>query len=167
MATRPIAAPARDPALKIAFVVHELSRTGAPVVVLEFVRWLAAHTDAQVLTVSVADGPLKEEFARHGPLLMHTRVREYGALAALRALSWSLDSRLRTRDVHRLAREVAAWSPDVVYCNSVVATRLAHAVTPPRTSLVLHAHELDFELDQPEVSGPLQEVILRAQRFVA
>lgn len=54
---------------RLLFVSHNASRSGAPLLLLQFERWLRRHTDADVATVLLDGGPLTAEFAEVGPVL--------------------------------------------------------------------------------------------------
>lgn len=51
------------------FVSHNASRSGAPLLLLEFERWLVANTAAQVSTALLDGGPLAGRFGEVGPVL--------------------------------------------------------------------------------------------------
>ena len=47
---------------RILFGCHEPSRTGAPILLLNFLRWLRAHTDYEIQVVLLRDGDLVDDF---------------------------------------------------------------------------------------------------------
>ncbi len=56
---------------RLLFVSHNASRSGAPLLLLQFQRWLRRHTDADVATVLLDGGPLTGAFTEVGPVLGH------------------------------------------------------------------------------------------------
>ncbi|HYP04526.1 MAG TPA: hypothetical protein VER57_08250, partial [Cyanobium sp.] len=50
--------------MKILFVSHLASRTGAPLLLLWLVQWLKANTTHQLGVALMAEGPLEEDFTR-------------------------------------------------------------------------------------------------------
>ena len=48
--------------MKLLIVLHELSRTGSPLVMLNFVRWLKDHTSYHLTILALKSGELKEDF---------------------------------------------------------------------------------------------------------
>ncbi|HEX8333285.1 MAG TPA: glycosyltransferase family 4 protein [Segetibacter sp.] len=50
--------------IKILFVVHDASRTGAPVVLLNFLRWFKKNTEISFHVLILEDGPLKQDFEK-------------------------------------------------------------------------------------------------------
>ena len=51
---------------EILFVSHDAGRTGAPLILLNFQRWLKKHTSLQFATILRRAGPLEPEFAASG-----------------------------------------------------------------------------------------------------
>ena len=51
---------------EILFVSHDAGRTGAPLILLNFQRWLKEHTTVKFATIVRRSGPLEAEFARAG-----------------------------------------------------------------------------------------------------
>ncbi len=61
------------------FVSHNASRSGAPLLLLQFERWLRQHTSVEVVTALLDGGPLEAAFGAVGPVL---RPDELGAAEA-------------------------------------------------------------------------------------
>src|SRR6187399_2669791 len=55
---------------EILFVSHDAGRTGAPLVLLNFQRWLKEHTGVKFATILRRRGPLEAEFARLGEVFL-------------------------------------------------------------------------------------------------
>ena len=56
-------------AARIVFVSHNASRSGAPLLLLAFQRWLRAHAPLEIATVLLDGGPLQDAFEEVGPVL--------------------------------------------------------------------------------------------------
>ena len=54
--------------LKLLFVLHAADRTGAPMMLLHFIRWLKANTDTDVALLFKEGGALLEHFEALGPV---------------------------------------------------------------------------------------------------
>ena len=50
----------------IAFLSHEASRTGAPIMFLHFLRWFKANHKEPFLIIIKKDGVITEDFKKHG-----------------------------------------------------------------------------------------------------
>lgn len=94
-------APRPDNGREFTIVTHELSLTGAPVIVLEMASLLQARGE-RVRVLSLKDGPLKDEFLRRG-LRIYTPPVLLDRISRLheRLLRWSLrGKRLPERALH-------------------------------------------------------------------
>lgn len=132
----------RRAAPDVLFVGHEASRTGAPLMLLYFLRWLRANTDLDIALVLLDGGPLVDDYAEVAP----TRV-----LSDLRESRWSRAlERYRARPVASLLRSVVArrWcapfrAAPLVYCNSITSVRLLGLLGAGPRTVVSHVHELE------------------------
>ncbi len=111
---RQVAVPFRDIPAEFTLVTHELSLTGAPVIVLELATLLRKH-GCLVTVLSLIDGPLKSEFKKRGikivtPPLLLDRIARLNAKTA----DWATrGNRLPERLVHRLTsglRKFTDWA---------------------------------------------------------
>ena len=53
---------------KILFVTREAARTGSPLNLLRFLRWLRMNTAQEFEVLVAKDGPLVADFAKLGPV---------------------------------------------------------------------------------------------------
>ncbi len=91
---------------RVLLVMHELSRTGAPMVALRLFEALADELDIRV--VARSGGPLEASFRRAFPLaVLRPDIPGAGALGRFRAVTFGLLE--------------GSWRPDVVYVNTVAA----------------------------------------------
>ncbi len=106
--------------LDVLFVGNQASRTGAPLMLLYFLRWLRAHTDLEFEVVLLAGGPLLADFRELAPTVV---VADDGIEAI---------------------GERARACP-IVYCNCVqtllVVPELGEA--PHGRTVITHVHELE------------------------
>ena len=114
---------------RVLLVMHELSRTGAPMVALRLFEALAEDLDIRV--VARSGGPLEASFRRTFSMtVLRPTIPGAAAIGRLRAATFGLFER--------------SWRPDLVYVNTVAAlptwTRLA-AVRRHEAPLILHVHE--------------------------
>ena len=175
---------------QILFVSHQASRTGAPIVLLEILRWMRAHTDCRCSVLFWSGGSLLPEFRD----LAQCRVLHPTPSAEL-SIGQQLWERLSlrpddsTRERGRLERTVRgtaqmlasaaderwmrAWrSCDLVYANSVGSARAMRALGP-NAPLLAHVHESSYSLHHTESRADVAAVvggthpIIAASRAVA
>ena len=132
--------------IKVLLLIHELSPTGAPKVILSaFQRFGDA---VELRTLSYLGGPLSAEFGKLGPVQSLVTYGWPGMSAPLPALARFAGHRALSFAKGRLwARPLRRWQPDVVYINSVAALLAVRRLMLPPAPVLLHVHELDHVLD--------------------
>lgn len=159
--------------LRVLVVSHDASRTGAPLVLLTFLRWIRGHTDAAVELVLWRGGPLVGSFTEvvdritvlHPPPGQRSAselVEDGLAKVGLGAIG----HRLRSA---RIARRLHPGPHDVRWLNGAgSALVLAHPVldSSDGAPAVAHVHELERGLSF-SLRGPGRETFLGADRVVA
>lgn len=132
--------------MRVLFVSHMASRSGAPLLLLWLLRWLREHAAGiDPAVVLLSDGPLRADFEAQAP-----------------TVAWSrpLFQPLRERVAARLGRgragspaellEAAAkrHRPDLIYLNTLVLGQHLRglAADPSRPACLSHVHELETTL---------------------
>ncbi|MCU0793519.1 MAG: glycosyltransferase [Opitutaceae bacterium] len=115
------------------FICHEATRTGAPINLLHFMRWLRVETDTGFDILIGKDGSLKDELVKIAP------VYDTASLPALRP---------------RLPHY------SLVYANTVCCSRLISHLGAPLPPVVTHVHELECSYN---VMGPVLMTTTLAQ----
>jgi hypothetical protein len=135
---------------EVLLVAHDASRTGAPILAQQWLRWAAADDRADVSAVLLRDGPLRPAFEAACP----TRVRSH-RLAGLDQLV-SLGSRRHGRPGSTrpivVANTLAAWPA---------------AARRRRSRLVVWVHELDGVAARLLAPGQRDALIAVTDHFVA
>lgn len=154
---------------RILFVSHEGTRTGAPMMLLHFLRWLREHAAVEPEIALLRGGPLVEEFADLGPTTVLGEVTDWPPPARAEVAL----NRLRLPDASfalqraRVRSQVAGLrEARLVYLNSSVSLRLLHHL--PRVEIaVSHIHELQSSL--PWSLRPQDPALMktRVDHFVA
>ena len=153
----------------ILFVSHEGTRTGAPMMLLHFLRWVRDNSLVDPEIGLIRGGPLAADFADLGPTTVLGDVVDWPAPTRVEA-------RLANRNLHEHAlalqrrRMRAAVRPlsrhRIVYLNSSVSLRLLHHL-PGAETAISHIHELQSSL--PWSLRPLDPTLMNARvtHFVA
>ncbi len=150
--------------MKILFVSHAASRSGAPLVLLELLRFLKRDPAHSLQFLSARPGPLELEFARVAtPLSRPAPFRRATLLAGaerrLNELDWPRKNQLAAilRGLKRFnfrsaRRAVRAFEDvDLIYANSAASGEAVRALSPllgRGAKLVVHVHELQWALSQ-------------------
>ncbi|KGQ18785.1 Glycosyl transferase [Lysobacter dokdonensis DS-58] len=122
------------------FIAHEASRTGAPLLLLQFLRWLKAHESCAIDVLLLRGGELEGDFAEVATVL-HPRIEMPPRLRGMD----------RVRERLGLIRDDARGDEaryDLVVGNTVLALphleRYQHAGMPT----LLWVHELDYAVGE-------------------
>lgn len=132
--------------LRLLAVTHECTRTGAPMVLLRFLEWLARERGAHVETLALRGGPLLAEFAAVGPVHL---VEAYGTDSLVRRVEQgmgkvglaSLADRLRSARLRHGTRHLRGF--DVLYVNSATSALALRVLPELPPHVISHVHELD------------------------
>jgi len=136
-AVAPLASPARS---KVLFISHDASRTGAPLVLLTFLRWLKANSDVPfAILIREGNGELTPEFAALAPLV---------------------------RDAHRI-RHLGPLG--LIYSNTITnGDALAELVDAnPRCPVICHVHELEHWIRHRIPPESLRRTLHHTRHYIA
>ena len=128
----------------ILFVSHDASRTGAPIALLTFLRWLRANTDYRFEVLLGSGGAMQPAFESLAP----TTTADVAAGRFLSHLSASVPQVLlnvwRERRLRSLARRLS--TADLVYSNTLQNGALLRELWHPGQNVLSHVHELEWWL---------------------
>jgi glycosyltransferase involved in cell wall biosynthesis len=148
-------------AAPILFVSHDAWRTGAPIVLLHFLRWLKSNTRIPFATVfRDGAGELRADFEALGPV---------GAWADLAGEN-SGTGLLRRFSRPRLAglpSLLGGRSPSLIYSNTITNGAVLEALADTSAPVITHVHELDFWITERVDRRDLAKTRARTTRFVA
>ena len=159
----------REP--EVVFVGHEATRTGAPILLLHVVRWLAGNTDLKFRIVLLEGGPLVDDFKEVAPtkvLYLSNNVYLYTLLQRLlvHAGFERVANGLRGRRIRRRVRR-SLRRASLIYANSGAAARIVHLVQPVDCPRIVHLHEMELGVRLAiGVGGVADDVIASASRVI-
>lgn len=154
----------------IVFVGHDASRSGAPIILLNLLRWLNTHSTAELRLVLIQGGPLESDFKSVLPttVLTSRKWRKWKALR--RVVSWLGLSSIGTKIFrNRLQAWMAgnADRPDLIYLNTVVTGHILPWITPAWCPIICHVHELTFSIALSLSPPSLKVLTDQVSHFVA
>lgn len=156
---------------KVLVVGHDASRTGAPLALLEVVRWLAESRSFDLRLSLLSGGPLLDAFATSVP----TSVAPRAAASATRVLDAAAGSERLTPAVAEplgralglvAARGSGRPRADVVLANTLAAWPAAVAVASG-APVICWVHELDGVADRLVAASRRPALIARTPLFIA
>jgi glycosyltransferase involved in cell wall biosynthesis len=132
---------------KILFISHDASRTGAPMVLLHFLKWLQLNqpeiqADLLVLRGGSLESDFKKAVCNYFNYEIKTKLRSLNRKERiLLKLGWFKKPNLKDN----LLLELSQNNYDVVYANTIASVKLAYDVVSKIKSakFILHLHELN------------------------
>jgi glycosyltransferase involved in cell wall biosynthesis len=149
---------------RILFISHSAHRTGAPIGLLAFQRWLRAQTDYEVGTLLRGEGPLVEAFAALGPCTVLGNSFLGGTRVGRRIRN--LLPRTMRDETGRICRAFRAGSYDAIYSNTITNGAVLAALARFGVPVLTHVHELGYWISR---AGPenLRQVLAHTAHYVA
>lgn len=130
----------------IFFISHEATRTGAPIMLLNVLRWLKINSSIPFIIILNSGGPLEQEFAELGPTISLNRIlgRDREHLRLVLHRYWPRVARLVDR--WTLWRGLRGRKPSLIYANSAANAEVLEILCPSPAPVLCHVHEMDFTL---------------------
>jgi len=150
---------------RVLVVSHDAGRQGAPMVMLEMLRWFQANTEIESEVVLHMGGPLRpllDEVARTTVLNPYLGSSRTTARIARRLASPVFLDRVLAL---RLRRRLQRRNFDVIWANSVASWRALDALALRDVPRVLHVHELEYTIRQ--IGPPPGRLASMADHFIA
>jgi len=148
----------------VLFIGHSAHRSGAPIVLLDFLRWLRQHDDLRFDVNVVEGGALLPEFRALATTEVLRRPPGFSNRIARRVVG--RDRSIAAED-RAFARRVKAGGYDLVYVNTVVPKREMLALAETGIPIICHVHELDSAVTQWLGEEGLLRVVPRVSHFIA
>ncbi|SDL59952.1 Glycosyltransferase involved in cell wall bisynthesis [Catalinimonas alkaloidigena] len=135
--------------IKILFVGNDAGRTGAPIILLNFLKWLSEKNGFSLQLLLWNDGDLLEEYRAVCPTrVWNFKVQEYDNFAkraSLKSVGYVYDTAINKPRIKAwLKRE----KMDLIYVNTGATGPLIPLVKryQPQAAVICHVHELEFIL---------------------
>ena len=123
---------------EIIFISHEASRTGAPILLLQFLRWLKKNTNISFRIVLAIGGDLEAEFTQLAPTLVFEQSLNY-------KLSEKIKKRIFPNDTStRLKQWLGDANIGLIYSNTIVNGNILECLKFLNCAVISHVHELEY-----------------------
>jgi len=124
---------------KILFISHEATRTGAPLVLLNLLKWLKKNTDISFEVLLKTGGELEPEFAEIAP----TSVFYRGGNSLSARVSNYIALKFPYRVIKSAKSDIA-----LIYSNTVINGDLLALFSGTKCPVISHVHELEHAIVQ-------------------
>ncbi len=128
--------------MKILFISHEASRSGAPIILLELIRWLKENSDFSIDVLLLNSGDMVDEFLKLDNI--HSLAPLKTPSFVKRASDKLKGTISQKSDSLKIPKTLCDKSFDVIYGNTIVSLEMALKLknTQPGAKVVIHVHEL-------------------------
>jgi glycosyltransferase involved in cell wall biosynthesis len=122
---------------KVLFISHNASCTGAPILLLNFLRWFKANAETPFKILLKNGGPLESEFADLAPVFLLNQQRP-------KSLPERILRRLGIANTQNpLQQWLAADSIELIYSNTITNHSALSALSFLNCPVISHVHELE------------------------
>ncbi|WP_299060596.1 glycosyltransferase [uncultured Polaribacter sp.] len=133
---------------KILFITHESSRTGAPLVLLNFIKWLRlVETELQIDCLSLASGYLDNDFKEIVDNFYLLDKKEKQSI--LKKIYFKIiGTTYKKENKNFLIRQLKKQGYHLIYANSILSLDFSSQLKKEfkNTKLILHLHELSVSV---------------------
>jgi glycosyltransferase involved in cell wall biosynthesis len=128
----------------ILFVSHDASRTGAPIMLLNLLRWSHQNRDTPFRILAGSSGELLSDFEELGmvDLFEPDRSLLFRGLRRFRLQRW-----YKSRHLARLREKLIHSNICLVYANSVASAKMVEFLKFLNCPVICHVHELEWSIN--------------------
>lgn len=152
---------------RVLFVSHEAKRSGAPVLLLHFLRWLRTNTSVDFEVLLREEGELSAEFAALAPVWQAQPAPGRLERATIRvARRLGLQASPDEAHIGRMVRQLSQRGFGVIYSNTFTNGTFVSRLTDLNCRVVTHVHELERNILRPGEEN-LRLVKAQTSRYIA
>lgn len=150
--------------MRILFISHDATRTGAPIVLLHFLEWMKENSDSTVDILLLKGGDLQKRFEAAGNTVMLSEdsLFKRGVRKIFKSTG-PMESRIR-----KVFKQLPSREYDLIYANTIVSMKPALMLADlfmKRPKVIGHMHELKIVINQ--FAPDFSEYAGKIDRYVA
>lgn len=135
----------RNHSLKILFIGHDASGTGAPMVLLHILKWIHENTCIEAYLILLQGGPLLVRYQELAPV-------------------WVLN---RYIEPDMEAIESFCGKPDLIYGNTVISANLYDILKNLKIPIITHVHEMEYVINQVTSKRTIKNLVEQSSVIIA
>jgi glycosyltransferase involved in cell wall biosynthesis len=154
--------------MKILFISHDASRTGAPIVLLNLINWINKNTAKEITILLKDSGDLLEEFQKIAPTFIWNHPRN--AFTKFKIINKFFNKFFNTDydlNQYKILKLIKKKNIDIVYSNTVASHDLAillkNEIDIPTIS---HIHEMKYSIELLYSSSLQTNIINSIDKFI-
>ncbi|MDJ0688713.1 MAG: glycosyltransferase family 4 protein [Xenococcaceae cyanobacterium MO_188.B32] len=130
---------------QILFISHDASRTGAPIIFLNFLRWFKQNTDIPFKILLRKGGPLESEFAKIAPVSIFYKEKPAKRNLVTRIFNrLGFQSHKRNAYINSIKDKLIQDNIGLIYTNTVVNGDVLEFLADLKCPVICHVHELEI-----------------------
>ncbi|WP_299123546.1 glycosyltransferase [uncultured Winogradskyella sp.] len=139
--------------MKILFINHSAAKTGAPIVLLHFLKWLKQNKDLSFDVLSLQNGSLLEAFSEVSEKHYYKLKKDFVLNKIDRYIKSKQKGSVKGRLLYpqNALKSIAKNNYDLIYANSIISIPAAHFIkknSGTKAKLLVHIHELNLTINQ-------------------
>lgn len=151
---------------KVLFINHDASRSGAPIILLNFLRWFKANSKIPFRVLSKNSGDLNQDFQNLAKLNFFNRTGLSGNVLFNRILSATgLHNVLNRLHSRHLLNELSKDDIGLIYSNTITNGEILKFLSGMNCPIITHVHELEYWIHRSEPSN-LEKVKSYTKQFI-
>lgn len=145
---------------KVLFISHEATRTGAPMLLLNLVRWLKQNYDTsfELHVLFNKNGELVKEFDNIAITYFATH-HYYYKIAPVNKL-------IETIKTYKTVHAINKTQWDIVFTNTIVNGKILEKFNFNSAFIIAYVHELKYSIDKKMQTGDVQGTLQKAHYFL-
>ena len=146
---------------KTLFLGHDASRTGAPLLLLEIIRWLGMNSTLEMEVYLKRGGGIECDYSRLAPTFCPRGKSQCLLRKGLRKL------RLIGDKEPNLASRYPVERYPVVYANTIATCQTAMGLADPKRRIIQHIHEMSYATDVYRAKDILRSAVPHTDVYIA
>jgi glycosyltransferase involved in cell wall biosynthesis len=129
---------------KVLFISHDTSRTGAPIVLLHFLKWFKAHTDIPFQILLRNNGELAPEFAALAPVSILNN-NPFNQIELFEKVYRNFGMQKINKKVYlsNLKKQLVRDNIALIYSNTITNNEVLEGLASLNCPVISHVHELE------------------------
>ncbi len=153
---------------KILFISHDASRTGAPIILLNFLKWFKANTNIPFQILLKKGGELESEFKAIAPVSAFPE-NEPKQTRLLTHIMSRMKAKLGIRKLQLklLKKKLIQDNIGLIYANTVTNGEILEFLSELNCPIICHVHELNWTIEAFLGIKAFEPVIKHTQKYIA
>jgi glycosyltransferase involved in cell wall biosynthesis len=151
----------------ILFISHDASRTGAPIVLLTFLKWLHNNSNHKFIILLRNGGELLEEFQSIAPTINLDQSRQRSVLFNRLLTQLKLPSLDEIITKIKLRLFIKKKDIALIYSNTVTNWKLLQELSYTDAPIITHVHELGYYINSQFSFHEIKNYTKIVDRFIA